>query len=91
MVKLTLIQGDCLKVLPDLPNESVDLVLTDPPYQLGENGEKPTIIREGTKFRRKAPINPNFEWDKEVSFDWVKECYRILKRKGLLATFYGKG
>jgi DNA modification methylase len=31
-IKMTLIQGDCLKVLPTIPDESVDLVLTDPPY-----------------------------------------------------------
>jgi len=24
--------GDCLKILPQIPNKSVDLVLTDPPY-----------------------------------------------------------
>ena len=36
MVKLTLWQGDCLKVLPKLPDESVDLVLTDPPYNIGK-------------------------------------------------------
>ena len=34
MVKLTLIQGDALKVLPTLEDESVDLVLTDPPYNI---------------------------------------------------------
>jgi DNA modification methylase len=32
MIKLILIQGDALKVLPTLESESVDLVLTDPPY-----------------------------------------------------------
>jgi site-specific DNA-methyltransferase (adenine-specific) len=32
MVRLTLIQGDALKVLPTLPDESVDLVILDPPY-----------------------------------------------------------
>ena len=90
MVKLTLIQGDCLKVLKKIPDESADMVLTDPPYALGEDGAKPAIIREGTKFKRKTPIDPNFEWDKEIKLDWIKECYRILKPKGLLATFYGK-
>jgi len=34
MVKLTLIQGDTLKVLPKIPDESVDLVITDPPYNV---------------------------------------------------------
>jgi len=32
MIKLTLIQGDCLEVLKKLRSESVDLVVTDPPY-----------------------------------------------------------
>ena len=32
MIKLTLIQGDCLKILPKLPDESVDFILTDFPY-----------------------------------------------------------
>jgi len=36
-MKMTLIQGDCLKVLPTLPSESVDLVLTDPPYGINKN------------------------------------------------------
>jgi len=90
MIKLMLIQGDAIKVLKRLPSKSVDFVLTDPPYVLGEDGEKPAIIREGTKFKRKTPINPNFEWDKKVPLEWVKECYRILKPKGMLATFYGK-
>lgn len=29
---VTIYNGDCLHVLPDLPDNSVDLILTDPPY-----------------------------------------------------------
>ena len=29
---MKLINDDCLKVLPTLPDQSVDLILTDPPY-----------------------------------------------------------
>ena len=29
-------QGDCLQVLAQLPDESVDLVVTSPPYNLAE-------------------------------------------------------
>ena len=32
MSKIKLIQGDCLDLLPDIPDGSIDLVLTDPPY-----------------------------------------------------------
>ena len=32
---MNLIHGDCLKVLPALPNASCDLIVTSPPYNLG--------------------------------------------------------
>jgi DNA modification methylase len=31
----TLIHGDCVQVLPTLASESVDFILTDPPYLVG--------------------------------------------------------
>ncbi len=32
---LTLMQGDCLEKLKTIPDGTVDLVLTDPPYNVG--------------------------------------------------------
>ena len=32
---VTIYHGDCREVLPELPDKSVDLVLTDPPYNVG--------------------------------------------------------
>ena len=32
-------QGDCLDVLPTLPSNSVDSIVTDPPYELGFMGK----------------------------------------------------
>ena len=32
-----LLQGDCLEIMKTIPNGSVDLVLTDPPYQTTAN------------------------------------------------------
>lgn len=32
---MKLYQGDCLKILPTLPDNSVDSIVTDPPYELG--------------------------------------------------------
>lgn len=35
---VNLYQGDCLEVLKTLPDNSVDLLLTDPPYVLNTKG-----------------------------------------------------
>ena len=32
MSKYKLIQGDCLEVMKNIPDNSVDLIATDPPY-----------------------------------------------------------
>lgn len=37
--QVTLLLGDCLTVLPTLPDASVDAVITDPPYELGFMGK----------------------------------------------------
>jgi len=38
--KIELIQGDCLEKMKDMPDESVDAIVTDPPYELGFMGKK---------------------------------------------------
>src|SRR5699024_4710897 len=35
VIFLQLLQGDCLELLKDIPDGSVDMVLTDPPYSSG--------------------------------------------------------
>ena len=40
MYKLQLIQGDCLDKLKELADNSVDSIVTDPPYELGFMGKK---------------------------------------------------
>jgi len=42
------IEGDALKLLPELPDKSIDLCLTDPPYGIEE--EPSVIVRNGGKF-----------------------------------------
>ena len=32
--------GDCLDIMRDMPDKCIDLVLTDPPYGIGECGAK---------------------------------------------------
>ena len=54
--KCKLIQGDCLEKMKELPDNSVDLVLTDPPYGINYKSN------HGSKKYRNRLMN--FEWDK---------------------------
>lgn len=67
-----LIQDDVLTGLRGIQNESVDLVCTDPPYNIGEN--------DWDKF---SDIGEYLDWTKE----WLTECYRVLKDTGSIYVF----
>jgi len=61
--------GDCLKVLPALPEKSVDLVVTSPPYNLGINYRSFDDTAGRTEF---------LEWCKA----WATELKRVLADDG---------
>ena len=42
--KHQIICGDSLKVLNDIKNESIDLIITSPPYNIGKSYEKSTSL-----------------------------------------------
>ena len=63
--------GDCREVLPLLP--SVDLILTDPPYGIGIDGQKESVSRN-PKHRRKA--HDFMGWDDETPDRLVFELMR---------------
>lgn len=74
-----LLEGDCREQLKELPDESIDSVVTDPPYDL-------TPTKNGSKgFMGKA-------WDATgIAFDpslWA-DVLRVLKPGGHLAAFGG--
>lgn len=63
--------GDCLAKdsfsLKDIPDESVDLIPTDPPYNIGKDFENDN-----------PPPDEYLKWCSE----WIKECVRVLKVGG---------
>lgn len=67
----TLHLGDCRDVLPALPR--VDLVLTDPPYGIGIDGQKQSVNRN-PKHNRKA--HDFMGWDNETPERLVFELLR---------------
>jgi len=67
---------DCVKFLKTLPDESIDLVLTDPPYFIGFDGGKGWD-------RQWKNESQYLEWCQE----WTKECARVLKPGRMLCVW----
>ena len=73
------IQGDCLEVMKGIPDKSIDLVLTSPPYNMGNGknlgGQPNSTI--GQKFYEEYDDNKN---DKEYvvwCLSIISECLRV--------------
>ena len=64
-----IINGNCIEVMKTLPEGSVDLVVTSPPYNCGINYD--THIDT-------LPMDDYWSWTKE----WLQETYRLLKDDG---------
>ena len=65
--------GDALKVMAEqIPDESVDLIFVDPPYNIGK--------RFGSFLDRWDSDEDYLSW----SFKWIDECYRALKPTGTM-------
>jgi site-specific DNA-methyltransferase (adenine-specific) len=77
--RFQLTQGDAVAWLRTLPDESIDLVITDPPY---ESLEKHRAIGTTTRLKHsKASSNDWFEIFPNARFpELFGEVYRVLKR-----------
>ncbi len=67
------IQGDCRTILPDLADESVDLVVTSPPYNIGK------------VYERRVGLDQYLDGQRSV----ITECVRLLKPGGSICWQVG--
>ena len=74
--KIDLRQGDCLAELRSLPSGSVDLIVADPPYNLGKDYGNNHDVR-------------GFRDYLEFTETWLTESRRVLKTTGSIYVFMG--
>lgn len=80
-----LINADCLKVLPTLPPESVDLIVTDPPYKTTQRGTcSMTGFMSSKNF---SNGNGGFKYNTITLQDYVPLLFRVLKPLGHFYIF----
>ena len=100
MVELTLIQGDCLKVISKIPDGSIDIIVTDPPYMISREAKiarSRNPLKRG-KFKGKDISFMFGEWDifesEEQYWDFIYSTLnhfkRLLRKGGHLLMFFDK-
>ena len=90
-----LFNGDCLDVLKTLPDNSVDSIVTDPPYGLSNQSQDDIVkcltawLADEAYTHGKSGFMGK-KWDSFVPSPTVwKECLRVLKHGGHIACFAG--
>lgn len=90
MSKVSLVNQDCFDYLKTLEDESVSLVLIDPPYEISRDTNFASGEAKGKDTDRFRMSMKFGDWD--VGFtglgEVIKECYRILKVGGVILCFY---
>ena len=84
MSKYHLILGDSSEQIKTIPDQSIDLILTDPPYNLGRYSTGNIKMSWRKDFN-----NDVAEWDTAIfnPADWLDEFKRVLKPTGTLFAF----
>lgn len=73
----SLLQGDCLDIMRDIPDGSIDLIATDPPYKTtarGNAGNSGGMLQKD--INKKGMVFEHNDTDIE---DYLPEFYRVLK------------
>lgn len=95
MTDFKLHHGDCLDVLRTMPDNSIDAIVTDPPYGLSDH--KPAEVTAclsawiaGEIYQPKGKGFMSTHWDAWVPGPEVwRECLRVLKPGGHMLAFAG--
>jgi site-specific DNA-methyltransferase (adenine-specific) len=73
-IRQDVIHGDSLTILPTLPADSAQIILADPPYNIGKDFGNASD---------KQPMDEYLLWCET----WIKECLRILKPNGTMFIY----
>lgn len=84
----TLLHGDSLHALTELPTDSVDAVVCDPPYGISFNGQTwdGPAIHAAARAGRTHRLSPGEAFEAWTGA-WAQECLRLLRPGGHFAAF----
>jgi len=81
---VTLYGGDCLEVLPQLPERSVDMIFADPPYNLSNGGITCHAGRMVSVDKGQWDRSSGAAQDHEFTLQWLAACRSVLRDDGTI-------
>jgi len=84
-----LILGDCLEEMKKIEDNSVDLILTDPPYNIGDKNKRTKMGNNIVSNMEAWGKWDNYTWEEyeNMIISLLKESLRILKNGGAFYCF----
>ena len=79
-----LFQADSIELLKQLPENSVDMIFADPPYNLSNGGFTVHAGKRVSVNKGKWDVSKGVDEDLEFHIRWIKQCYRVLKPNGTI-------
>ena len=80
--------GDCLQLMKEIPDESVHLIITDPPFGIKFRAKRVNYNRTADRVLEGYNEIPQGTYA-EFSRNWLIQAYRILHQTGSLYVFSG--
>jgi len=74
-------QGDCLELMKKLDDESIDLIVTDPPY---------CVLGTNQGYRQEWDTFKNLDEYFGFTKKWAEEIYRVLKQDSQCYVFFSQ-
>jgi site-specific DNA-methyltransferase (adenine-specific) len=87
-----IVNADCFEYLKTIESNSVDLILTDPPYNISRSSNFDKVSDTASDFMKTKYSKHSIDfgdWDTTLDLDKLfEEYYRVLKRGGTLIIFF---
>lgn len=83
-IDVRLLLGDAVEIMNQMPEESVDLIFSDPPYNLSNGGFTCHAGKRVSVNKGKWDKSKGIEEDFHFHFNWIEACKRVLKPNGSL-------
>ena len=82
--KVILYKGSCFDILPNIPENSIDMIFADPPYFLSNGGITCHAGKMVSVNKGKWDVSNGVEENYIFTQRWLRECQRVLTPNGTI-------